>query len=75
MWQLKNGDNGVVCEGGDEDYRCTRLAYQLSSSDCPIGVALTPIQPYKRTIRYKCASGHRFDKTTTIEINRLEAQE
>lgn len=65
MGPLNNGDAGRPCEGKYENgNKCKRLAYQLSSSDRPIGVVVEGfVQPTKRIIRYKCAAGHRFDKT------------
>jgi hypothetical protein len=60
---LNNGDSGRPCEGKYENgNKCKRTAYQLSSTDKPIGVSLDLVQPTIRIIRYKCSAGHRFDK-------------
>lgn len=65
---LPNGDSGRDCE---VEKWCGEPAYQLSASDTPTGQTLTTIQPYKRLIRYKCANGHRFDKTFKIKKDLL----
>jgi hypothetical protein len=68
---LNNGDAGRDCE---VEKWCHRPAYQLSSSDKKLGTSLTNIQPYKRTIRYECANGHKFEKTFTIKKDLLKEE-
>jgi hypothetical protein len=67
---LNNGDMGRDCEV--EEW-CHRPAYQLSSSDRLLNIPIVSDGQavYERTIRYKCANEHRFDKTFTIKKDLL----
>lgn len=67
--KLPNGDSGRDCEV--EEW-CHQPAYVLSSSREPVGVVSDKgIQRYKRTIRYKCLNGHRFDRLSNVEKDLL----
>lgn len=71
--KLSNGDGGYKCEA---EKWCSKLAYQLSSSERPVGaISQNGTQTYERTIRYKCGNGHRFDKVANIKKDLLEVEE
>lgn len=69
-FEAKNGDKGRTCETKD----CSQRAYQLSATKKRIGNITKNVQRYELTIRYKCLSGHRFDRLINIKENILNGK-